>query len=81
MYIYIYVCWIPSRLAGKLSKDPHYKSPDFVPLFDIKANDRADEIAGKAATSAGVPLNVSSPYIYVYIYYYYRTRHIYKNDT
>ena len=37
--IQIKVRWIPSHLAGKIAKDPTSVIPEFVSLFDIKAND------------------------------------------
>ena len=60
------VRWIPSHLSDKLRKNPNYVIPEFVSSLDIKANDWADELAGKAAHSAEVPLNVSTPYLYHY---------------
>ena len=60
------VRWIPSHLSEKLSKDPNDVIPEFVSKLDIKANDWADEHAGKAAHSAEVSLNVSTPCLYHY---------------
>ena len=60
------VRWIPSHISEKLVKNPNYVVPAFVSKLDILANDWADEHAGKAAHSAEVPLNVSTPYLYHY---------------
>ena len=60
------VRWIPSHLSEKLSKDPNYVIPEFVSKLDIKANGWADKHAGKAAHSAEVLLNVSTPCLYRY---------------
>ena len=65
-HLTLIVRWIPSHLAEKLAKNPNYVVPEFVSKLDIKAKDWADELAGKAAHSAEVPLNVSTPYLYHY---------------
>ena len=68
------VRWIPSHISEKLRKNPNYVIPEFVSQLDIKANDWADELAGNAAHSVEVPLNVSAPYLY----YFHLTRRIQK---
>ena len=64
--LFLTVRWIPSHLSQKLANNPSCSIPDSVSKLDIKANDWADEHAGKAAHSAEVPLNVSTPYLYHY---------------
>ena len=60
------VRWIPSHISEKLVKNSDFVVPAFVSKLDILANDWADEHAAKAAHSAEVPLNVSTPYLYHY---------------
>ena len=56
--IRLQVRWMPSHLR---LDEP---LPEGISASDIYGNSYADDLAGKAAASACVPLNVSSPYLY-----------------
>ena len=59
----INVRWMPSHLSNKV-EDPLFVLPDNVTFCDIKGNQWADDLCGKASKNAKVPMHISTPIIY-----------------
>ena len=65
--INITVRWMPSHLSKKIDNPdlyPEFVLPDFVSLNDVKGNQWADDLCGKAARNATLPLHITTPIIY-----------------
>ena len=59
----ITVRWMPSHLTDKLD-NPDFVLPENVTVCDIKGNQWADELCGKAAKNAKLPMHITTPIIY-----------------